>query len=137
MRTIKITDETHRKLTVTLGMLMAETRRLQTYDSTITALLTRSINLPKESIMEVEKFINENKHLGYITKEQFIRQAIRFYLKWKAKEYEYIEIPKEKYDKLNKAVKKMRMPYYNAAEFIKDQINKTLKQYGKFLEEKE
>jgi len=39
MRTIKITDETHRKLTVTLGMLMAETRRLQTYDSTITALL--------------------------------------------------------------------------------------------------
>jgi hypothetical protein len=137
MRTIKITDETHRKLTVTLGMLMAETRRLQTYDSTITALLTRSINLPKESIMEVEKFINENKYLGYITKEQFIRQAIRFYLKWKAKEYEYIEIPKEKYDKLNKAVKKMRMPYYNAAEFIKDQINKTLKQYGKFLEEKE
>ena len=137
MRTTKITDETHRKLTVTLGMLMAETRRLQTCDSTITALLTRSIKLPKETIIEVEKFINENKHLGYITKEQFIRQAIRFYLKWKAKEYEYIEIPKEKYDKLNKAVKKMRMPYYNAAEFIKDQINKTLKQYGKFLEEKE
>jgi hypothetical protein len=31
----------------------------------------------------------------------------------------------------------MRMPYYNAAEFIKDQINKTLKQYEKLLEEKE
>jgi len=29
------------------------------------------------------------------------------------------------------------MPYYNAAEFIEDQINKALEQYEKFLEEKE
>ena len=78
MRTTKITDETHRKLTVTLGTLMAETRRLQTYDSTITALLTRSIKLPKETIIEVEKFINENKHRGYTTKEEFIKEAVRF-----------------------------------------------------------
>jgi septation ring formation regulator EzrA len=31
---------------------------------------------------------------------------------------------KKKYDNLNEAVKKMRMPYYNAAEFIEDQIDK-------------
>jgi hypothetical protein len=29
----------------------------------------------------------------------------------------------------------MRMPYYSAAEFIEDQINKALEQYEKFLEE--
>jgi len=29
----------------------------------------------------------------------------------------------------------MRMPYYNAAEFIEDQIDKTLEQYERFLEE--
>jgi hypothetical protein len=31
----------------------------------------------------------------------------------------------------------MRMPYYNAAEFIKDQINKTLEQYEKFIKGEE
>jgi metal-responsive CopG/Arc/MetJ family transcriptional regulator len=137
MKTIKIDDEIHRKLTITLGTLMAQTGKPQTYQDALKAIITQSVKLPEETLKEVENFVIENKHLGYITKEEFIRQAIRFYLKWKAKEYEYIEIPKEKYEKLNKAVKKMRMPYYNAAEFIKDQINKTLEQYEKLLEEKE
>ena len=131
MRTIKITDETHRKLTVTLGMLMAETRRLQTYDSAITALLTRSIKLPKETIMEVEEFINENKHLGYTTKEEFIKEAVRFKLKMLKDEYEYIEIPSEKYEKLNEAIKSMKTPYYNAVRFINGQINEILNRYRK------
>jgi len=30
----------------------------------------------------------------------------------------------------------MRMPYYNAAEFIENQIDKALEQYEKFIEEK-
>lgn len=131
MRTIKITDETHRKLTVTLGMLMAETRRLQTCDSTITALLTRSIKLPKETIIEVEKFINENKHRGYTTKEEFIKEAVRFKLKMLKDEYEYIEIPREKYEKLNEAIKSMKTPYYNAVRFINGQINEILNRYRK------
>jgi len=131
MRTIKITDETHRKLTVTLGMLMAETRRLQTYDSAITALLTRSIKLPKETIMEVEEFINENKHRGYTTKEEFIKEAVRFKLKMLKDEYEYIEIPREKYEKLNEAIKSMKTPYYNAVRFINGQINEILNRYRK------
>lgn len=63
MKTLRISDETHRKLTATLGMLMAETGKMQTYDSTITALLTRSVKLPKETIMEVENFIKE-KSIG-------------------------------------------------------------------------
>jgi hypothetical protein len=131
MRTTKITDETHRKLTVTLGTLMAETRRLQTYDSTITALLTRSIKLPKETIIEVEKFINENKHRGYTTKEEFIKEAVRFKLKMLKDEYEYIEIPREKYEKLNEAIKSMKTPYYNAVRFINGQINEILNRYRK------
>jgi hypothetical protein len=31
----------------------------------------------------------------------------------------------------------MKIPYYNAADFIEDQINRVLEQYEKFLEEKE
>jgi metal-responsive CopG/Arc/MetJ family transcriptional regulator len=136
MKTIRISDETHRKLTATLGILMAQTGKPQTYQDAITALLKQSVKLPKETLMDVENFITENKHLGYTAKEEFIAEAIRFFLKWKPEEYEYIEIPKQKYNKLNRAVKEMNIPNYNAAEFIEDQINKALEQYEKFLEEK-
>ncbi len=81
MKTLRISDETHKKLTEMLGKLMAETGKLQTYDSTITALLTQSVKLPKETLMEVENFIKENKHLGYATIEEFIKEAIRFKLR--------------------------------------------------------
>jgi len=56
--------------------------------------------------------------------------------------YSIVYLPKrhrnpirKKYDKLNEAVKKMRMPYYNVAEFIEDHVNKALEQYEKLIEE--
>jgi len=136
MKTLRISDETHRKLTATLGTLMAQTGKLQTYSDAIEAIISRSMILSPELLTEVEKYINENKQQGYITREEFTAEAIRFLLRLKSKEYKYIEAPKEKYDKLNEAVKKMRMPHYNAAEFIEDQIDKALEQYEKFIEEK-
>ena len=137
MKTIRIDDETYKRLTVTLGTLMAQTKRMVTYSEAIEALLNRSITLNPDLIAEVEKYISENKQQGYLTREEFIAEATRLLLRMKSKKCHYIEIPKEKYDRLNEAVKKMRMPYYNAAEFIKDQINKTLEQYEKFLKGKE
>jgi metal-responsive CopG/Arc/MetJ family transcriptional regulator len=98
-------------------------------------MLNQSVILPPELLREVDTFIEKNRHKGYTRREEFIRQAIRFFLRWESSEYEYIEIPKEKYDKLNEAVKEMGMPYYNAAEFIEDQISKALEQYEEYLEE--
>lgn len=34
------------------------------------------------------------------------------------------------------AVKQMNTPYYNAEDFINDQINETLEQYERWLKEK-
>ncbi|MEM2506991.1 MAG: ribbon-helix-helix domain-containing protein [Nitrososphaeria archaeon] len=99
-------------------------------------MLNQSVILPAELLNEVKEFIEKHKHKGYTRREEFIRQAIRFFLKWESEEYEYIEIPKDKYDKLNRAVKEMKMPYYSAAEFIEDQIDKALQQYEKLIEEK-
>ncbi|MEM3875410.1 MAG: ribbon-helix-helix domain-containing protein [Candidatus Bathyarchaeia archaeon] len=135
MKTLKISDDIHQKLTALLGELTAQTMKMQTYQDAIEALLTQSVIVPPELLREVEEFITKNKHKGYTRKEEFIRQAIRFFLKWESEEYEYIEIPKQKYDKLNKAVKQMNTPYYNAEEFIDDQVNKILDQYEKYLEE--
>jgi hypothetical protein len=89
MKTLRISDETHRKLTATLGTLMAQTGKPQTYQDVVEALLTQSVKLPKETLTEVENFIIENKHLGYKTKEEFIAEAIRFFLKLESEEHEY------------------------------------------------
>ncbi|MEM2507505.1 MAG: ribbon-helix-helix domain-containing protein [Candidatus Bathyarchaeia archaeon] len=136
MKTLKISEDVHQKLTALLGELTAQTMKMQTYQDAIEALLTQSVIVPPELLREVEEFITKNKHKGYTRKEEFIRQAIRFFLKWESEEYEYIEIPKQKYDKLNKAVKQMNTPYYNAEEFINGHIDKILDQYEKWLKEK-
>lgn len=137
MKTLRVSDDVHQKLTALLGELMAQTSKMQTYQDAIEAMLHQSVILPPELLNEVEHFIQTHKRRGYTTKEEFIRQAIRFFLKLENGEYEYIEIPREKYERLNMAVKEMRMPYYSAAEFIEDQIDKALEQYEKFQEETE
>jgi hypothetical protein len=116
MKTLKISDDTHRKLTATLGTLMAQTGKTQTYQYVITALLTLSVKLSTETLAEVENFIRANKHLGYATTEEFVREAIRF--KLSILKGKCIEIPKEKYERLNTAIKEMNTPFYNAEHFI-------------------
>jgi hypothetical protein len=126
MRTIKITDETHKRLTVTLGSLMARTCRLQTYSDVIEALISSSITLSPDLIAEVEKYVDENKQQGYMTREEFIAEATRFLLRLKSKEYKYIEVPKEKYEKLNKALKEMKAPFDNVEYYINKKIDEAL-----------
>lgn len=77
MATLRISDEVHRKLTASLGALMAETGKMQTYDDALDALMSKSVILPEQLLIEIEELINENKDLGYITKEDFLRDAAR------------------------------------------------------------
>lgn len=67
--------------------------------------------------------------MGYTTKEELIRDAIRFKLTMLSQEYEYVEIPKEQYDLLNEAVKEMNAPYTTADDFINTQIKEALEKY--------
>jgi len=136
MKTLKISDEIHQKLTQFLGELTAQTMKMQTYQDAIQALLSQSVILPPELIAEVENFIQENKHLGYTTKEEFIRDATRARLRQLTGEYETIEIPKEDHDKLEKALKEMNAPYLNVADFIYQQIKEILEKYESWKKEK-
>jgi hypothetical protein len=68
MKTLKISDEVHRKLTATVGTLMAQTGKMQTYQDAIEAMLNQSVILPTELLAEIENFIEANKHLGYTTR---------------------------------------------------------------------
>jgi hypothetical protein len=127
MKTLRISDETHKKLTATLGTLMAQMGKLQTYSDAIEALISRSIILHPDLLAEVEKYIEENKQQGYITREEFIAEAIRFLLRLRSKEYKYVEVSKEKYEKLNQALKEIGTPFYNVEDFINKYIDEALK----------
>ena len=100
MKTLKISDDVHSKLTSLLGELMAESSKMQTYQDAINALLKESVMLPAELIAQTENFIEENKNMGFTTKEEFVRDAIRFRLSWLRGNNECIEVPREQYEKI-------------------------------------
>jgi len=101
MKTLKISDDVHQKLTGMLGELTAQTQKLQTYQDAIEAMLTHSVIIPSELLAEVENFIKENKKRGFTTKEEFVRDAVRFRLDWFNEEYEYFEVSKETLEKMD------------------------------------
>jgi Arc/MetJ-type ribon-helix-helix transcriptional regulator len=136
MKTLRISDDIHQKLTALLGELMAQTSKMQTYQDAIEAMLYQSVIMPPELLSEVERFIQTHKGRGYTTKEEFIRQAVRFMLKWESANYEYIEIPREEYERLNLAVREMNTPYANAEDFILKQVQKVLEKYDEWLKER-
>ena len=132
MKTLKISDDTHSKLTSLLGELTAETSKLQTYQDAINALIKESVMVPAELMAKTEDFIAENKDLGFTTKEEFVRDAIRFRLTFLKNDNECVEIPREQYDELDKAVKEMNMPFRTAEQFIINQINEVLAKYEEY-----
>jgi len=136
MKTLKISDDIHRKLTATVGTLMAQTGKMQTYQDAVEAMLNRSVILPRELLAEIENFIEENKHLGFTTREEFIRDAARWRLKFLREDFEYVEIPREKYKRLETAVKEMNTPYHSASDLICAQIDEALEKFNTWREEK-
>jgi Arc/MetJ-type ribon-helix-helix transcriptional regulator len=126
MKTLRISDQMHRKLTATLGTLVAQTGKMQTYEDAIEAMLSQSVILPPEMLARIENFIQENKHFGYTTREDFIRDAVRWRLKLLENDSELVEIPREKYEKLGTALKHAKTTYLNPKDFIIKQIDEAL-----------
>ena len=129
MKTHRISDETHRKLTVIFGTFMIQTSKMQTYQDAINALLNESVMLPPELLAQIESFVEENKQLGFTTKEELIRDAIRFRLTMLKGEYELVEIPREDCEQLEEALKEMSTLYRNAEEFVVGQVREALEKY--------
>lgn len=136
MKTLRISDDVHQKLTALLGELVAQTSKMQTYQDAIEAMLNQSVILPPELLSEVENFISRNRHLGYTTREEFIRDAVRWRLKTLSGEYETIEIPKDEFEELREAIREMSAPYLNVTDFIYSQIRRVLDEYRKYKRER-
>ena len=137
MKTLRISDDAHQRLTALLGELTAQTMKMQTYTAAIESLLSQSVILPPELLAQVEVFIEENRHFGYTTREEFIRDAVRWRLRFLKGEYEYVEIPKEDYERLQQALKDMEMPFLSVSDFIDQQIKSMLEKYGEWTVRRE
>ncbi|MEM2081601.1 MAG: ribbon-helix-helix domain-containing protein [Candidatus Bathyarchaeia archaeon] len=135
MKTLRISDDAHQKLTALLGEITAQTMKMQTYTDAIESLLSQSVILPSELLNEIQGFVDANKQLGYATKEEFIRDAIRFRLGFLKRQYECLEIPKEEYEKLQQAVRDMG--FLSVDDFIDQQIRKVIEQHAAWLKQKE
>jgi metal-responsive CopG/Arc/MetJ family transcriptional regulator len=132
MKTLKISDGIHSKLTSLLGELTAETSKMQTYQDAINALLNESVMLPPEVIVQTQNFIEENKQMGYTTKEEFVRDAIRYRLERLKNDNEYIEVSREQYNELDEALKEMGSPFRSPEQFIRNQISEVLYKYDEY-----
>lgn len=91
----------------------------------------------KEFAEQVENFIKENKHLGYTTMEEFFRDAARWRLRFLSDEYEYVEVRKDEYQKLESAIKEMSLPVLGVTDFIDQQIKGVLEKYVEWEQQKE
>ena len=137
MKTLRITDDVHQKLTALLGELTTQTMRMQTYTDAIEALLKESVVLPPELLTQIENFIEKNRQLGFMTKEEFIRDAARWRLRYLTGTYEYIEVHKEKYEKGDTAIKEMNLPYLGIADFADKQIDTLLEKHSEWQQHRE
>ena len=137
MKTLRISDGTHEKLTSLVGELTAQSGRMQTYADAILELLESSVLLPKDLLDEVSCAIQEGKAVGYTTREDFIRDAVRRRLDGIRGEYEYIVIPKKDYEALERAFGESGAPYRNVADFISTVIDDSLAKYEDWKKERE
>jgi len=137
LKTLRISDDAHQKLTALLGEITAQTMKMQTYTDAIESLLSQSVILPPELLNETEDFIEANKHLGYMTREEFIRDALRSQLGLLKEQYKCIEIPKEEYDKLQQAIHDMDTGFLSADDFIDQQVRVLLEKHAAWVKERE
>ena len=137
MKTLRISDDAHQKLTALLGEITAQTMKMQTYTDAIENLLSTSVMLPPELLAEIENFVDANKNLGYTTREDLIREAIRFRLGALKEQCEFIEVPKEEYEKLQQALSEMDTGFLSADDFVSHQVRNLLDKHAAWVKQRE
>ena len=127
--TLKVYRDAHQRLTVLLGELTAQSGKMLTYADALRIVLQSSVMLPQELLEKVDKLIEERKDLGYTTREDFVRDAVRRRIEQLSGEFEYVIIPKEDYQLLEEAIEELDVPFRNPADFIRQQIEEILQKY--------
>jgi thermostable 8-oxoguanine DNA glycosylase len=110
---------------------------MQTYTDAIETMLSQSVVLPSEVLNVTQNFIDANKQLGYNTREEFIRDAIRFRIRFLRNQTEYIEISKDEYNRLEQALRDLDTPFQSVEDFMRRQVEGLLEKHTAWLKQKE
>jgi len=68
---------------------------------------------------------------------EFIRNTVRWRLRFLKGEYGYVEISKGDYEKLQQTIKDMEMPFLSVSDFIDQQIKSLLEKYAEWTVQRE
>ncbi len=134
MKTLRVQDEVHEKLTTLVGELTAQSGKLQTYADALLRLIETSIILPDELIDGITDIISRRKIAGYASTTEFAKDAIRRRLE-EIKEEDYyvkVPIPREEYELLNEAIEEAGAPFKNADDYIRQHIREKIEEYEEF-----
>jgi len=110
---------------------------MQTYTDAIENVLSQSVILPPELLLDIENFVGSNRNLGYTTREEFIRDAVRWRLRFLKGEYEYVEVAKPEYERLQQAIEDLELPFLGVGDFIDRQIRGVLEKHVELTTQKE
>jgi len=122
MKTLRVSNSVYQQLTRLLGKLTAQNGVMKTFNDVVEDLVSRRVLLPPEMLKHIQKFVITNKQLRYASKEEFISDAAQPRLRILSGEYTLVKLPKQKYEELESAIKKMNMPFPNAIDFVRKQI---------------
>jgi len=76
MKTLRVSDSAHRELTRWLGQMMAQSGKPKTYSDVIESLVSQAVLMSPELVKRVDEFIEDNKQLGYVTREELVQEAV-------------------------------------------------------------
>ncbi len=135
MKTLKVQDEIHEKLTTLVGELTAESGKLQTYADALTKLLETSIVFPEALVQKINETIRSRRAVGYTTVTDFVRDAVRRRLDELMEEEFYVNvpIPSKEYHLLNRAMEETGAEYRNADDYIRQHIREKTEEYQQYL----
>lgn len=75
MKTLRVSNSVHDKLTRMLGEIMTKTGKPKTYNDVIDVLTAQFVIIPTELLEKIDTTVS-TKQFGYKTREQFIEDAV-------------------------------------------------------------
>ena len=122
MKTLRVSNRVYQQLTRLLGKLTAQSGVMKTFNDVLEDLVSRRVLLPPEMLKHTQELVIANKQFGYATKEEFMIDTVERRLRILNGDYKLVKLSKERYKKLESAIREMKLPYRNVADFIANQI---------------
>ncbi len=134
MKTVRIEDEIHGKLTALVGELTAQSGTLKTYADALQELIDTSIKLPDDLSAQITEAIEKKRAIGYTTTTDFVRDAVRRRLEEIRDEDFYVKVPisRDEYELLNAALEETGATYKNGDDYIRQHVREKIREYEEY-----